>query len=84
MIPLHLKEAFDRYVDHGIEPGGFLMAVLENNLCQAVGRADDQNIQILKDIVAYVYNDMPSECWGSPEKVRAWRALFDTECIPPS
>lgn len=54
------------------EPGGFLRAVLENDLVQAFQRADDENLEALFDIVSYLYNEVPSVCWGSPARVRAW------------
>lgn len=53
-------------------PGSFLTAVLENDLAEAVGRADFQNIEVLPAIVAFVYRNLPSPCWGSKEKVEAW------------
>jgi hypothetical protein len=73
-IPQHLLNSLERYLNHGIMPGGFLTAVLENNLCEAFGRADIHNSAILKEIVGYVYNHLPSESWGSREKVREWQA----------
>lgn len=65
-------DALDRYAQGGVPVGGFLYAVLTNNLFDAVGRADSENRATLKEILAYVYNEPPSPCWGSPEKVRAW------------
>lgn len=79
MIPQHLKESFDRYVNHGIPCGDFLMAVLENNLMGAFGRADDFNRVILFDICEYVYNEMPAGCHGSKEDVKHWLAKFHKE-----
>lgn len=64
--------AIRRYIDHGIPPGSFLTAVIENNLSEAVGRADDENCANLPAFVAYFYNEASSACWGSPEKRRAW------------
>ena len=26
------------------------------------------------EIVKYLYNDVPADCWGSPELVKAWVA----------
>ena len=69
-----IKAALDRYAEHHIETGGFLLAVLRNDLSDAVGRADDGNIKNLAEIVRYVYNDLPDECWGSRVKVDAWLA----------
>lgn len=67
-----MKEALDRYAQDGIETGGFLRAVLENNLYKAFSRADYQNRTDLFNIVCYVYNELPMNCWGSPEKVDKW------------
>jgi len=69
MIPAHTKAALDRYVEHKMLPGGFLMAVLSNDLFGAVGRADSENLAALPDIVKYVYNHMPADSWGSVDKV---------------
>lgn len=78
-IPDRMMGGLKRYVEHGIEPGSFLMAVLRNDLHDAVGRADDENIRNLPAYVSYLYNEAPSPCWGSPEKVQAWLARFTAE-----
>ena len=70
-----LHNAIARWVVDGDRPGGFLWAVLENNLKEAVGRADDEHMESLPAIVAYIYNHTPSACWGSPEEVKAWAEL---------
>jgi len=67
-----IKETLARYTQHKIECGGFLMAVLRNDLMEAVGRADEQNVRRLREICQYIYCELPSNCWGSPEKVRAF------------
>ncbi len=72
LCPQHTKESFDRYVESGILCGGFGSAVLENNLMEAVLRADSVNIEAIPHICAYVYHKMPASCHGSPEIVRAW------------
>jgi len=66
------KESLDRYVTKGISPGGFLTAVLENDLMGAFARADDQNTLDMHEIVRYVYNEMPGACHGSDLTVEAW------------
>lgn len=71
-IPNRTIDALDRYVEQRIPTGGFLQAVLENDLVAAVSRADDQNRQALADIVQYIYNNLPLACWGSPESVKTW------------
>ena len=60
------------YVEHRVAPCGFLCAVLTNDLQGAFAKADDKNRQRMLEIVRYVYNELPSECWGSKEKVKTW------------
>ena len=79
MIETHIKEALDRYVKDRIPPGDFLTAVLKNDLTEACGRADVFNRVNLHMIVEYAYNFMPSACWGSPEKVKAWLSTRNEE-----
>lgn len=73
-IPQACAQGLELYIASRIEPGGFLMAVLENNLREACGRADYQNKNLLFNYMTFLYNDAPSACWGSPEKVKAWLA----------
>lgn len=72
MIPARTKEAIDRYVNEGIEPGGFTKAVLMNDLCAAVMRADETNSANLKDIVQYVYDTVPIAAFGSSKTIDMW------------
>ena len=72
LVPPPMHGGFRRYLDHGIEPGGFLMSVLSNDLSGAVAHADAANRYRLFDIVKFLNGDVPDACWGSPEKVRAW------------
>ena len=71
-IPLPILEGLREYGLHHVSPGGFLHAVLCNNLHEAVCRADVESLAAIRQIVLYVYNAMPSPCWGSPENVEAW------------
>ncbi len=67
------KASILRHVEHGIEPGGFIEAVLENDLKEALGRGDLESLANLFAIVSFCYNDIPAGAWGSPKKVQAWR-----------
>jgi hypothetical protein len=62
----------ENYVAHRIEPGGFLFAVLTNNLLVAVERADETNLRLLPQWVRLLDNYVPTECWGSDDRVEAW------------
>ena len=70
--PNHIRESLDRYVNERMQPGGFLLAMLSNDLRETIGRADENNLRVLPHIFSYVYNRMPSNCWGTPEKVALW------------
>lgn len=73
-VPTHLLEGLRRYADGRVPTGGFLRAVLENNLKEAVQAADIESQRSLCAVVAYCYNSIPSASWGSPEKVNEWLA----------
>ena len=72
LIEERFKEAIDAWVHDGRPMGHFLTAVLSNDLREAIGRGDDAAIDNLPHIVAYLYNDCPSMCWGSTERVDKW------------
>ena len=65
-------ESLTRYEHQGIMPGGFLCAVLSNDLMTAVNTADAYNLKALKDICQYIYNELPEASHGSPAAVRDW------------
>jgi hypothetical protein len=68
----YMKDGLQRWVEKGIYPGSFLTAVLENNLFDAVGRADATNINLIKEWVVFIYNELPSGCYGSRETMEHW------------
>lgn len=67
-----LDESLENYLMRGYEPGGFLTAVLCNNLYLAVGRADHLNKQNLFRIVNEVIYKMPKIAIYSREAIRDW------------
>ena len=72
LIPEHMHSGLLNYIEHGIGPGGFLTAVLSNDLIGAFMRADERNTYAMRDWVDFVYNYAPATCHGSPEAVDAW------------
>lgn len=60
------------YVLHRFQPGGFVTAVLVNDLMESIGRADKENRETLPAICTYIYNELPANCWGSYEIVTQW------------
>jgi hypothetical protein len=71
-IPDYMADGLIRYVEDGIPPGDFLTAVLENDLSEAIGRADEANIKVIPAYVFWLYNYAPIGCWGSKAKVKSW------------
>ena len=80
-LPPHTQESLDLYAEEKVAPGGFLKAVLCNDLSGAVSRADSRNLENLPAIVAYVYNRLPMACWGSEEYFNNW--LNNKDCDKP-
>ena len=66
------EQSLRRYLDHRISPGGFLTAVLSNDLLEAMQYADRESREELFAIVCWLVRYFPSGCWGSPQRVHAW------------
>lgn len=71
-IPDYTMKAIKEYANNRVPPGGFLTAILSNNLSESFGRADHNNLQAIHAIVSYCIWEIPSTCWGSSDKVRQW------------
>ncbi len=72
MIEKRFKDAIDRYVEHRIAPGDFLCAILRNDLKETIGRASEESMLQIREIVRYCYNEIPSIAWGSEESFKRW------------
>lgn len=73
-VPEHDWEGLQLYFEQGVPPGGFLLAVLENNLKEACARADAINQRHIWDIMNWLYNVVPMGSYGSKESVAKWLA----------
>ena len=74
VLPDNLQDGMKRYIEHGIKPGSFLTACLENDFVYAVGKASDQTWEYLYDVAMFLYNELPGrgypDCpWGSRKAV---------------
>lgn len=78
-IPDRMAEGLKAYIEIGRPTGGFLRAVLTNDLAEACVRADDENLANIPAYIAYLWNEAPAVCWGSKEKVDAWLKKFQME-----
>ena len=65
-------ETLQEYVRIGRPTGGFLEAVIANDLMNAFGSADCFNQEIMIEYVRYVYSKMPRNCHGSYEVYVEW------------
>ena len=76
----HSADTIIRFVLWGTPMGGFLTAVFENDLSEAVGRADSTNRKLLVEYATLLYNHIPSWCHGNPKRVAEWDGVFSDEC----
>ena len=58
-IPENLQGSILRYVEYGIQPGGFMTAVLNNDLRLSIGKADPASLKALPLVVRWFYNRCP-------------------------
>ena len=82
-VPEHMREGIRHYIEDGRPPGGFLRALLSNDFMETVGRADSINREALREWARFLYNEVPSNCHGSPKVVEAWikRGGLNGGCI---
>lgn len=69
------------YAERGVPLGEFLQAVLSNDLMEASARADADNRANLAALASFVWNEMPSPCWGSHRIYDVWIDLKAQERI---
>ena len=66
------QESLYNYLVHGFEPGGFMMAVLSNDLYGAVARADFVNTDLISQYARWIESRAPYGSYGDRETVRGW------------
>jgi len=74
-IPGRTKDTIDNYVLRGWKPGGFVTAMLANDLKGACGAADSINKKYIWDICSYIYNNTPYQSQGSYQAVEDWLTM---------
>lgn len=70
----YMASGVRRYFEHHQEVGGFLTALLCNDLHQTIIHADDTNARYIKQWVQWLYDNAPPGSWGSEERHAAWLA----------
>ena len=72
VIPEHMIGGVARYIEEGIPTGDFLRCIFSNDLMGAYAHADDKNSRRVRTYCMYLYNEVPTNCWGSHEHYLAW------------
>lgn len=71
-LPEHMRKSMEGYIEYGHEIGGFMFSILTNDLRGAVKRADIHNRFVLLAWIDFCLGELPSNSWGSVERVTAW------------
>lgn len=71
-LPEMTKYSLNLYHTERVRPGGFLCAVLSNDLFGAIEKGDWRNIHALPTIVRFIYHRMDYSSWGSSDRVMRW------------
>lgn len=71
-IPEYMHGGIIRYYENRIPPGDFLTAVIDNDLKEACGRADDTNRHCLFRYVMWFHNCAPTGSWGFTGAAAKW------------
>lgn len=77
-LPEETFEALRNYVVNHRAPGGFLTAVLSNDLMEAVLRSNPDSRFAIPKLCEYIYDHCPGDCWGSAEAVEKWISVPNT------
>ena len=72
ILPESAQESMQAYIETGRPVGGFLTAVLSNNLTESFARADIYNQSAMRSYALFLYNEAPVSCWGDLEAVHDW------------
>ena len=71
-LPKHYVASLDRYLAFGNHPGGFIRAVLNNDLFDAIQRADAEGLKNLGVLCRLVFECLDGNAWGSRNQVDEW------------
>lgn len=72
-VPESVQDGLVDYITQGVRPGSFLEAVIDNDLREACGRADLVNRRLVYEIVTFMHNHAPAQCWGREDACRDWQ-----------
>lgn len=72
LLPENMRKQLVNYVMRGIPLGGFLKAVVCNDLNRSYSTADPENKKKLGEWSGFVFWDLPKECRGSKDIYDSW------------
>jgi len=78
-IPEYMHGGLIRYYENGINPGSFLTSLLNNDLKETFGRADDTNKYCIRNYLLWLYSHAPTKSWGHADAVDNWINSFTAE-----
>ncbi len=71
-IPSHFIAGLERYLAFGIHPGGFMRAILSNDLVDVINRADADALSCLRPLSLLVFDCIDTRAWGTRQRVDEW------------
>jgi hypothetical protein len=71
-IPMRMRNSIELYVNYGVPPGDFLGGIICKDLPTCMDHADDENLWLIPLYYAWFYNEAPSWCWGTCDKMSRW------------
>ena len=72
-IPVdYMTNGMKNYIEHGIEPGGFMYSLITNDLKGTFTHADETNGLFIKEWVEWVLWEMPHNAQGSVANVNQY------------
>ena len=69
----YMADGLQRYMEHGIQGGSFLHAMLCGDFFEMCRTADDKNQRHLWEWAVWFHNEAPIESFGSPKAVVGWQ-----------
>lgn len=78
-VPEPTVNALRRYYLRGLNPGSFLVAILNNDLRGACEQANDLERHRLFEIVQFLFVHAPADSWGRPDAAEQWIERFHEE-----
>lgn len=74
-VPGRYSKQVIAYLREGVLPERRLLMLLSGELAAVRLFRGEEQLQDLARLVAWLYDDLPCACWGSPDQVQIWVAF---------